>query len=85
MVQSTKPLKKIVKGLKKASRTHAKQASTLAKIQKAMNGKKSETQEREPAKRQKVAVVDSTRMRIPKTPLALSLPLQRMHGLQLQR
>ena len=53
MVQSTKPLKKIVKGLKKASRTHAKQASTLAKIQKAMNGKKARSKKgnRQKAKR----------------------------------
>jgi len=34
MPHYTKPLKKVVKGLKKASRTHAKQAATLAKIEK---------------------------------------------------
>ena len=34
MPHYTKPLKKIIGGLKKASKTHAKQARTLSKIKK---------------------------------------------------
>ncbi len=34
MSNNTKPLKKVIKGLKKASKTHAKQARTLTKIEK---------------------------------------------------
>tara|TARA_R100001126_G_C4759773_1_gene117158 strand:- start:24 stop:173 length:150 start_codon:yes stop_codon:yes gene_type:complete len=34
MSHYTKPLKKVIKGLKKASKTHAKQARALSKIEK---------------------------------------------------
>jgi len=34
MLNNTKPLKKVIKGLKKASKTHAKQARALTKIEK---------------------------------------------------
>jgi len=34
MPHYTKPLKKVIKGLKKASKTHAKQARALSKIEK---------------------------------------------------
>ena len=39
MSHYTKPLKKVIKGLKKASKTHAKQAKTLKSII-GKNGKK---------------------------------------------
>jgi len=34
MLSNKKPLKKVIKGLKKASKLHAKQARTLTKIEK---------------------------------------------------
>ena len=34
MPHYTKPLKKVIKGLKKASKLHAKQSNTLKKIEK---------------------------------------------------
>jgi|TARA_R100001443_G_scaffold40154_1_gene53585 hypothetical protein len=41
MSKNTKPIKKVIKGLKKASKLHAGQAKTLSKVVKNQNKKKS--------------------------------------------
>ena len=70
-----------MKGLQKASKTHAQQAKILKSVLK--NGKK--ILKLEQVRNQKVRIEDYTRMRIQKIPSVSNSPQKQTQGQQLQR